>query len=407
MNKNSEGRNLIFLISQPRSGSTLLQLMLSGSPEIATTAEPWIALHPIFALHDGAIDPTYGANIAKTALLEFLKESGVGIEFYHKQISSLLLALYNQAINHQGKRYFLDKTPRYYNIIDDLYELFPQAKFVILFRNPLAVLNSVLNTWVKDDYSLLANNFDDLMIAPHKLVKFSTKHQEISIKVQYEDLVTTPEAVIKEVCQFLGIEYSENMIAYGERLNPGWKFGDQVGVRKSTRPNFESLNKWKNAFESPQAGLLAISYLESLGPKLMKEMGYEYAELKSAINIPASNSPDNLLSWSAVMNVAEGLTDIKDVRRAAICVLIEEGFLNDNMNCEFSEWSDLVKKMVINVIRPKINQLSSEINQLETDLNFARNRIEAMCNTLSWRMTAPLRDSRLLKVLSEKYRNLK
>ncbi|MCK5604413.1 hypothetical protein KAR91_21160, partial [Candidatus Pacearchaeota archaeon] len=59
----------------------------------------------------------------KMALLEFLKESGVSIEFYNKQISSLLLALYNQAIRHQRKRYFLDKTPRYYNIIDDLHEL--------------------------------------------------------------------------------------------------------------------------------------------------------------------------------------------------------------------------------------------------------------------------------------------
>ena len=114
MDHDEKGKNLIFLISQPRSGSTLLQLMLSGSPEIATSAEPWIALHPIYALHDGAIDPQYGANAAKQALLDFLKESGTGIDFYKEQISSLLRALYNQAITHQGKRYFLDKTPRYY-----------------------------------------------------------------------------------------------------------------------------------------------------------------------------------------------------------------------------------------------------------------------------------------------------
>lgn len=407
MNNNIEGENLIFLVSQPRSGSTLLQLMLSGSSEIATTTEPWIALHPIFALRDGVIDTKYGANIAKAALLEFLKESGVGTDFYNKQISTLLLALYNQAIRHQGKRYFLDKTPRYYNIIDDLHELFPKAKFIILLRNPLAVLNSILKTWVKDDYSVLVNNVDDLMIAPHKLVKFLTEHPEICTRVKYEELVTNPEAVIKGICLFLGIEFSENMIDYGERINSGWKFGDQVGIRRSTLPNNDSMNKWKDALESPQEKLLAISYLESLGPKLIKEMGYEYDEIKAAISFPASNSHDNLFSWSTVMNVIEGLTNINDVRRAAFSVLLEEGLQKDNTNSEFSEWSDLVNKMVINVIRPKINQLNSEINQLKTELNLVRIEIDAMRNTLSWKMTAPLRNSRLLKVILTKFRNLK
>jgi hypothetical protein len=381
--------------------------MLSGSSELATTTEPWIALHPIFALQDGAIDTQYGANIAKIALLEFLKQSGVGIEFYKKQISTLLLALYNQSIKHQKKRYFLDKTPRYYNIIDDLHELFPQAKFIILLRNPLAVLNSVLKTWVEDDYSLLVNNFDDLMIAPHKLVKFLTENPKICTKVQYEELVTNPEAVIKEICIFLGIEFSENMIDYGERLNSEWKFGDQVGIRKSTRPISESVDKWKDTFESLQAKLLAFSYLESLGPQLIKEMGYEYNDMKSAINLPASNSHDNLFSWSSVMNVIEGLTNIQDVRRAAFGVLLEEGLQKDNTINEFSEWSDLVKKMVLNVIRPKINQLNSEIKQLNTELNLVKNRIDGMQNTLSWKMTAPLRNSRLLKVILTKFRNLK
>ena len=168
MKNNLKGEKLIFLISQPRSGSTLLQLMLSKNDEVATTSEPWIALHPFFALHDGAVDPNYGANQAKPALLEFLRESGVGTAFYKQQIAVFLQNLYNQSIRHQGKKFFLDKTPRYYNIIDDLYEVFPDAKFLVLLRNPLAVLNSVLNTWVKDDDSLLLNNFEDLMIAPLK-----------------------------------------------------------------------------------------------------------------------------------------------------------------------------------------------------------------------------------------------
>jgi hypothetical protein len=244
------------------------------------------------------------------------------------------------------------------------------------------------------------NNVDDLMIAPHKLINFLTEHPKICTKVKYEELVTNPETVIKEICVFLGIEFSVNMIDYGERINSEWKFGDQVGIRRSTLPNNESMNKWKDALESPQEKLLAISYLELLGPKLIKEMGYEYDEIKSAVSLPASNSHENLFSWSSVMNVVEELTNINDVRRAAFCVLLEEGHLKNKTNREFSEWSDIVNKMVINVIRPKINQLSSELNQ-------AINKIDGMQNTLSWKMTAPLRNSRLLKVILTKFRNIK
>ena len=39
------GHDLIFVISQPRSGSTLLQRLLSGHSWIQTSAETWLMLH--------------------------------------------------------------------------------------------------------------------------------------------------------------------------------------------------------------------------------------------------------------------------------------------------------------------------------------------------------------------------
>ena len=43
-------QHLIFLISLPRSGSTLLQRIIGGHKDIHTTAEPWLMLHPFHAL---------------------------------------------------------------------------------------------------------------------------------------------------------------------------------------------------------------------------------------------------------------------------------------------------------------------------------------------------------------------
>jgi hypothetical protein len=412
LNHSTHGKNVIFLISQPRAGSTMFQLMLSGSADIATTAEPWIALHPIFAVIQNTDDPIYGAENARMALLDFLKESGVDLTFYKKQIATLLQSLYNQAIKHQQKKYFLDKTPRYYHILDQLLEIFPGAKFLILFRNPMAVLNSILKTWVKDDLSFLANCVDDLILAPRKLVYWAYKNPNRCLKVHYEGIVSDPVMVLKKTCKFLNISYSDEMLHYTGRLNPDWKFGDQVGVYQFTQPTSDLVDKWKDDFKSDQNKLLAYSYLEALGPKLVKEMGYSYDDIKSLINLPDVYSQNNMMPWKTIANVIEGFSNIKDVRRAAFCAMMEEKLLVDS---EFSNdvWSDFVRKMVNGIIFPKVNQMTAEHNRLETmadsyrnkismmenKISMMENKISMMENTLSWKITAPLRESKLLRGL--------
>jgi len=46
----AQGENMIFLISQPRAGSTLSQRMLGSHPDIYTVSEPWLMLHPLYPL---------------------------------------------------------------------------------------------------------------------------------------------------------------------------------------------------------------------------------------------------------------------------------------------------------------------------------------------------------------------
>ena len=404
-----EGENLVFLISQPRSGSTLLQMILAGNPEIATTSEPWIALHPISAFHDDAIDPQYGANQAKQALFEFLKGSGVSIAFYKKQVSTFLRSLYSQAITHQDKKYFLDKTPRYYYIIDDLYYLFPKAKFIILFRNPLAILNSVLKTWVKDDYSLLVNNFDDLMIAPQKLVHFCREMPQSCFSVHYEKLVSDPEMVTGNLCDFLGIRYTQEMIDYGKRDDPEWKYGDQIGIKKSSRPFGKSADKWKNGFEDSRDKMLAFSYLDALGKPLIGDMGYAYDEIISSIGVRPSDSKLETISWSAVSDVINCISSIKDVRRVVFRALLNEGYFNNNFDANEVNWSEYQKKAVDALIRLRENKLVNEVhdlrksnNELSSQTIKLKNDIESMQRTLSWRLTSPLRNSKLLRAIAKK-----
>ena len=135
------GENLIFLISQPRSGSTLLQRLLAGHPDIQTSAETWLMLHPVYGLRAQGIETEYRADWAATGVSEFLDNYADGRETYLSGIRSFAQTIYGNVLNSSGKKYFLDKTPRYTMIVPELVELFPAARFVLLFRNPLAVLS--------------------------------------------------------------------------------------------------------------------------------------------------------------------------------------------------------------------------------------------------------------------------
>lgn len=273
----------------------MFQLMLSQHPDIATTSEPWIALHPFFALKP-EINTQYDARVARQALKEFLRQSGVDEVFYKKQVKKFLTAFYVQATGHQKKRFFLDKTPRYYFIIDDLLELFPKAKFIFLFRHPLAVLNSILKTWVKDDLTKLSLFRDDLLSAPHVLLAAREKYPNRIHTVSYENLVINPVSIINKVCDFLIIQYSENMATYCGKL-PAWKLGDPIGIHKFSCPSTESLQSWKNGLSSPQYKLLAHSYINELGKKVLEDMGYDFNEAV-ATTIPLNkNNYDDLISW--------------------------------------------------------------------------------------------------------------
>lgn len=62
----------IFIISLPRSGSTLLQNILSNNSEISTTSEPWILI-PLISFYKGDYKSKTNPHLAKEAVSDFLK----------------------------------------------------------------------------------------------------------------------------------------------------------------------------------------------------------------------------------------------------------------------------------------------------------------------------------------------
>ena len=294
MSIGTRGENLVFIISQPRAGSTMLQRMLGNHPAIHTVGEPWLMLHPLYGLRSEGYEAEYGASTAREAVQEFLRMMPQGEDEYIEGVRRMCSHLYGQALAASGKRYFLDKTPRYYLVIPELLRVFPEAHYIILLRNPQAVLGSIIKTWIKDQWGWLYYYKNDLIKAPRLLIEGARLAGERGLVVQYEQLVANPEHELRRICELLGEDFRPQMVEAGGQNLPHWHYGDQQGVYQHTRAVSENAQKWVEALNDPQFWRVADDYLQLLGRETVEEMGYDYALLRGALD---AHRPHRTRRW--------------------------------------------------------------------------------------------------------------
>ena len=280
MTENGDG--LIFLLSQPRSGSTMLQRMLGGHPDVHTVAEPWLMLTPFHARWKGK--DLHESLDLDWVHREFLSNIPRGEDEYLEGVRRMYGYIYARILEPSGKRFFLDKTPRYFWIIPELRATFPAARFLILFRNPLAVLCSMLQLWIERRWIFLREWKGDLIEAPTRLLEAVELLGERACVVHFESVVKAPEIELKRICGWLGISFAPNLIEYGNNGLPNFSVGDPNGVYRHTRPAGDRAEAWQEQIRDPQVWKLTSDYLELLGPETLTRMGYRYEELRSTLD---------------------------------------------------------------------------------------------------------------------------
>ncbi len=194
----------IFLFSLPRAGSTLLQRLVAQSPEVSTCPEPWLMLPLVYAFERRPMFSEYNCligNIGLRELTQLLPEKEADVDAC---VRDFALKIY-QKLSEGGSRYFLDKTPRYSVIAPSLVRLFPEAKFVFLWRNPLAVVASNARSFWKGRFR--TNRMEvDLQVGIPALVEAAEVLGERAVHVRYEELVQAPEANLGIIAEYLGLD---------------------------------------------------------------------------------------------------------------------------------------------------------------------------------------------------------
>lgn len=278
----------VFIFSLPRSGSTLFQRILAAHPDVATTSEPWVLLPILMGRRTGGTYAVYRHEDAVVALHEFAGTLPNGMAAFDDALRTFVTELYGLSAGPEA-RYFVDKTPRYHLVAHDIVHLFPEAKFIFLWRNPISVIGSILRTWGGGTWNLFRYHID-LELGPRNLVETFRAHSESALAIQYEELVRDPEAASRRLFDYLGLDYRPEMLKGFAEVALEGSMGDPTGIRHGASISSASLTAWTSMLNSPLRKAWVRGYLRRLGDDTIRTMGYEPASLLRSLE----EAPDRL-----------------------------------------------------------------------------------------------------------------
>lgn len=194
----------VFLLSAIRSGSTLLRCLLNSHREICCPHE----------LHLGRL--RIDASDEYVALA--LETLGLSPKHLHLMLWD---RVYDSILRCSGKSVLVDKSPSNTPLWRDLIGFWPAARLIILRRNPAAIVRSIVDAndgrTVDDAVELVVQAVGQLEAALH--------HTVPSYMLRYEDLVEDAPAVLTPLCRFLGVDYNQEMLAYGGHNHGPFVYG--------------------------------------------------------------------------------------------------------------------------------------------------------------------------------------
>jgi len=272
----------IFLFSLQRSGSTLTQRMFATHPAVATSGEPWILLPLVYMHIKRGVYAEYAHHTVVKGIAEFCKGLPGGEAGLNREIAAMMLRLYRARAG-QDARYFLDKSPRYHVISPEIIKLFPDAKFVFLWRNPLAIISSMMETWGAGRWNIYEFAFDLYQGLP-TLVEACRMAGPRAFSIKYDDVVDQASGAMARAFDYLGLEYDAERTRKFTSVEASGPMWDPVGTRKYQQVSRESIDRWKTKLASPVRKWWCRRYLRWIGKDRLAVMGFDLDQLTAELD---------------------------------------------------------------------------------------------------------------------------
>jgi hypothetical protein len=193
----------IFIIGQPRSGSTLLEQILSEHTKIRTAGElPWLA-----------------GEIAKGIFQLTGQAFPKGVLALSEDQRQLLRKHYLTNLQNiaPDAKYIIDKMPANYQSVGLIKMLFPEAKIIHIVRNTPDVVWSIYSNYFMENEPYFCS-LSEITAYHNEYQKMMTHWSQIIPSfihtIHYEKLVEAPEKELKTLLSFVGVSFEEDLFSF-------------------------------------------------------------------------------------------------------------------------------------------------------------------------------------------------
>jgi len=193
----------IFVVGSMRSGSTLFRLILDAHPRISVSEETGFmgaltATKTIPAWHHGA---------------GWFRRLGWSDEEFDDRLRDFYAGLFERHALAQGKQRWGEKTPFHSRHIAEMATVFPDAVFVGIVRHPGAVVHSLMSKFHYgiDDAAAYWDSTNREIL--RRGLELGDRRFAL---LRYEDLVQQPESTLRELMDWLGESWSDDLLRHND-----------------------------------------------------------------------------------------------------------------------------------------------------------------------------------------------
>ncbi len=290
-----------FVVCCPRSGSTMLRLMLNEHPRLGVPDESFFLADlmnklplnsplsqedkrlafDIISNHERWVNPKFKFRAASNEKLWDIISS-----LEQPLLSELIDAVFRNCTNLENKPRWGDKTPAYIHEINRLHRVFPTAKFIHLIRDGRDVCISLRTLYLNNRHKegletrrfmwhlgrtipvaakFWGKSVDAGIESGQKLVP------ELYLEIHYEDLILRTEDTLKHLCSFLGEEYDDRMLSFYKSASKStMKEPESFQPHAKTHrpPDPSDTYRWRT-----EMSLMDVALVEAFAGKTMDRVG--------------------------------------------------------------------------------------------------------------------------------------
>ncbi|TQN37897.1 sulfotransferase family protein [Blastococcus colisei] len=281
----------MFVIGTMRSGSTLFRLILDAHPHISISEETGFM---------GALAATktipnwkHGAG--------WYERIGWTEDEFDARLREFYSGLFERHARVQGKQRWGEKTPFHAQHMAQMATVFPDAVFVGIVRHPGAVVHSLMRKFhyaVEDAVTYWDDTNKEILQRGLELGgdRFAL--------LRYEDLVAEPEATLRELVDWLGEPWSDDLLRHNDVQAARGAPRLSAGTTRTRDPIMTELaDRWAEALQGEELDLL----VQRTGP-LAAFFGYdpERPGAPGPLVLPDSEGRSRLLTGAALADKQRG-----------------------------------------------------------------------------------------------------